>query len=103
MTTRRNVLLGMTALMAGCAKAPEAAAAEGFKLEQFSIGYDMPWGMTFLPDGRLLLTERGGVLKLIAADGQSHVEIAGVPKVRFRGQGGLLDVEIDPDFANNSW
>jgi glucose/arabinose dehydrogenase len=61
---------------------------------------DNPWGMTFLPDGRLLITEKPGRLR-IYAEGKLSDPIAGVPTVAYRGQGGLLDVEIDPDFARN--
>lgn len=61
-----------------------------------------PWGMTFLPDGRLLITEKPGRLR-IYADGKLSEPIEGVPKVEFREQGGLLDVEIDPDFASNGF
>jgi aldose sugar dehydrogenase len=56
--------------------------------------------MTFLPDGRLLVTEKPGRLR-IYSDGKLSEPIGGVPKVAYRGQGGLLDVEIDPDFARN--
>lgn len=63
--------------------------------------FDNPWGMVFLPDGRLLVTEKPGRLRVVA-DGKLVAEpIGGVPKVAYRGQGGLLDVAIDPDFANN--
>lgn len=63
---------------------------------------DNPWGMTFLPDGRLLITEKPGRLR-IYADGKLSTAIDGVPKVVYRGQGGLLDVEIDPNFASTGW
>jgi glucose/arabinose dehydrogenase len=61
---------------------------------------DNPWGMTFLPDGGLLITEKPGRLRQYA-NGQLSEPIAGVPAVVDRGQGGLLDVEVDPDFARN--
>ena len=61
---------------------------------------DNPWGMTFLPDGSLLITEKPGRLRTFK-DGKLSDPIGGVPKVAYRGQGGLLDVEIDPGFANN--
>jgi len=61
---------------------------------------DNPWGMTFLPDGRLLISEKPGRLR-VYADGKLSEPIKGVPTVEFRDQGGLLDVEIDPDFARN--
>lgn len=61
---------------------------------------DNPWGMAFLPDGRLLITEKPGRLR-VYADGELSEPIAGVPEVEYKDQGGLLDVEIDPDFASN--
>ena len=61
---------------------------------------DNPWGMTFLPDGSLLITEKPGRLRRYA-NGHLSEPIAGVPAVVYRGQGGLLDVEIDPDFTHN--
>lgn len=65
---------------------------------------EFPWGMALLPDGRLLITEKPGRLR-IWADGKLSEPVQGVPKVVYRGtpsdQGGLLDVEADPDFARN--
>jgi glucose/arabinose dehydrogenase len=61
---------------------------------------DSPWGMTFLPDGKMLITEKPGRLRVFA-DGKLSGPIGGVPKVAYKGQGGLLDVEIDPAFAQN--
>jgi glucose/arabinose dehydrogenase len=60
--------------------------------------------MAFLPDGQLLVTERGGTMRRISADGQKlSAPITGLPPVRTGGQGGLLDVTIDPDFASTPW
>ena len=61
---------------------------------------DNPWAMAFLPDGRLLITEKPGNLRIYADDKLSDA-IGGVPKVEHHEQGGLLDVAVDPDFANN--
>ena len=61
---------------------------------------DNPWAMAFLPDGRLLITEKPGNLR-IYADGKLSKPIGGVPRVEYHEQGGLLDVAVDPDFANN--
>ena len=61
---------------------------------------DNPWGMTYLPDGRLLITEKPGRLRIFA-DGKLSEPLAGVPEVAYRDQGGLLDVEIDPNFSDN--
>jgi glucose/arabinose dehydrogenase len=62
--------------------------------------FDRPWAMTFLPDGRLLVTEKKGALKLHAIDGRTG-NIAGVPKVAYGGQGGLGDVVLHPKFKEN--
>lgn len=63
--------------------------------------FDRPWAMTFLPDGRLLVTELGGALKLRATDG-SVGDITGVPSPVVAGQGGLGDIVLHPDYASNS-
>jgi len=60
-----------------------------------------PWAMTFLPDGRALVTEKGGKLWLVGTNGKKLGEITGVPSVKARGQGGLGDVILHPDFATN--
>ena len=60
-----------------------------------------PWGLAFLPDGRMLVTERKGTLKLLNANGQMLALIQGVPEVNAEGQGGLMDVVLDPAFAVN--
>jgi aldose sugar dehydrogenase len=64
-------------------------------------GLEHPWGLAFLPDGRLLVTERPGRLRLVGADGALSAPIGGVPEVYATGQGGLLDVALDPAFAEN--
>ena len=63
--------------------------------------FDQPWAMTFLPDGRLLVSEKPGELILINQDGSGRTGISGVPPVDFGGQGGFGDVEIHPQFADN--
>ncbi|WP_230531593.1 PQQ-dependent sugar dehydrogenase [Microvirga roseola] len=60
-----------------------------------------PWGLSFLPDGRMLVTERPGRLRIISADGQASEPISGLPRIAARGQGGLLDVALDPNFPKN--
>lgn len=61
-----------------------------------------PWGMAFLPDGRILITERSGRLRIFS-QGQISPAVTGTPAVYNQGQGGLLDVAIDPNFSQNHW
>ncbi|MBP2308334.1 PQQ-dependent sugar dehydrogenase [Azospirillum melinis] len=64
-------------------------------------GLERPWGIDFLPDGRALVTEKPGRLRIMARDGSLSSPLAGTPKVFNQGQGGLMDVAVDPDFARN--
>jgi glucose/arabinose dehydrogenase len=66
-------------------------------------GLNQPWGLAFLPDARMLVTERGGRLLLLSADAGTAQAVTGAPAVAFGGQGGLLDVALDPDFASDPW
>jgi aldose sugar dehydrogenase len=63
--------------------------------------FESPWAMTFLPDGRMLVTEKKGQLLLVSADGQTKTVVAGTPAVDSEGQGGLMDVVLHPKFAQN--
>jgi glucose/arabinose dehydrogenase len=67
----------------------------------FARGLEDPWGMALLPDGGMLVTEQAGQLRRIGADGKVSAPLAGVPEVFARGQGGLLDVALSPDFARD--
>lgn len=60
-----------------------------------------PWGIVSLPEGRLLITEKGGTMRIVAKDGKISEAITGLPKVDARGQGGLLGLTVDPDFSSN--
>lgn len=72
--------------------------------ENLASGLAHPWGMTFLPDGRLLVTERNsGELHILGLDGTLSAPVAGTPAVFAEGQGGLLDVALDPDFDTNGF
>jgi len=67
-------------------------------------GLENPWGLAFLPDGRMLVTERPGRMRIVSADGTTlSAPLTGVPPVHAVGQGGLLDVAIDPDFVTTPW
>lgn len=71
------------------------------RVETFADGLSHPWGLAFLPDGRMLVTERDGNLRLVSPEGELSEPLAGIPEVDARDQGGLLDVALDPDFENN--
>ena len=95
-------------LFAALAAATSAAQAETFRTEKHEVrvvtvakGLSHPWGLAFLPDGRMLVTERPGRMRIVAMDGRVSPPLAGVPEVYARGQGGLLDVALHPDFARN--
>ena len=64
-------------------------------------GLEHPWGLAFLPDGRMLVTERPGRLRIVSKSGELSPPLAGVPQVYARGQGGLLDVALSPTFAQD--
>ncbi len=91
--------ISFTALTGSAAWAQPAAA--GVKPQTVANGLQHPWAVAFLPDGRFLVTERPGRLRLIEADGRVNAPIAGVPAVAASGQGGLLDLILDSDFERN--
>jgi glucose/arabinose dehydrogenase len=70
-------------------------------VETVAKGLNHPWGLAFLPDGRMLVSERPGRLRVVSADGQLSQPLAGLPRIAARGQGGLLDVALDPNFSDN--
>lgn len=77
------------------------SAAGPLRLSTYAEGLERPWGAAFLPDGRLLVTERPGRLRLVGPDGAVSAPLGGVPPVEAQGQGGLLDVLLAPDFARS--
>lgn len=97
MPPHRHLIL--TFLVSALLPMAQAAAEHDYRIEQVAGGLEHPWSLAFLPDGRMLVTERGGDLVLI--DGADQSRVANMPAVHARGQGGLLDVIVDPDFSNN--
>jgi len=85
----------------GQTRAPEAKTNVAIDVTSVARGLDHPWGLAFLPDGRMLVSERPGGLRIAAADGTISALIKGVPAADVRGQGGYLGVALDPDFATN--
>lgn len=114
MNQRALIFALALALGVGCSfAAPLAQAAEpiisrgdvpvttGARRTQLLAGLEHPWGMTFLPDGAILITERPGRLRVYRNGALDPAPVGGVPQVLALGQGGLLDVTLDPDFAAN--
>lgn len=82
-------------------RAPEEKLGVAYQVETLATGLDHPWSLAFLPDGGKLVTERAGRLRVLGADGKLSPAVAGLPAVFAEGQGGLLDVALDPDYAKN--
>ena len=74
-----------------------------FKIEVVARGLETPWGLAFLPDGRLLVTERPGRLRIIEKGKLLPEPVKGTPKVWEKQDGGMLDVEVHPQYARNGW
>lgn len=93
-------------VLSGCATAPVDAQVVDSEEHRFRVvtvvsGLSHPWGIAFLPNGDLLVTERPGRLRLIRDGALVQQPVAGTPEVRATGQGGLLEIALHPDFAEN--
>ena len=104
----KTMVLGAAFALLGPGLSPALAVDETYSTEQaeirittFADGLSHPWGMAFLPDGGMLVTEREGNLRVVSPDGEVSEPLQGVPEVDARRQGGLLDVTLDPNFATN--
>ncbi|WP_157217711.1 PQQ-dependent sugar dehydrogenase [Flavisphingomonas formosensis] len=109
---RLSILLPLIALVTACGSGKGIAgnAADGKSggrpdTRPFAMipvaTLDAPWAMTFLPDGRMLVTEKAGRMLLLSADGGTKVAVEGIPEVDSAGQGGLMDVVLHPQFGQN--
>ena len=106
--TRRAALTALVAAV--LAAAPLRVLADvivseehAFRVVVVATGLDHPWGLAFLPDGGMLVTERSGQLRTVTEGRLDPSPIAGVPEVRASGQGGLLDVALHPEFREAPW
>lgn len=101
------VVFGVLACRNGGAQGPAPrsptppAMENTLKVETVARGLDHPWGLALLPDGRMLVTERRGRLRYVERDGRLSEPLTGVPAVAATGQGGLLDITLDPQFERN--
>jgi len=86
--------------LANQTRAPAAPTSQ-VTVQTVAEGLDHPWGFEFLPDGRILVTERDGRMRIVSTDGRLSQPVAGVPEVFAQGQGGLLDVALAPDFETS--
>jgi glucose/arabinose dehydrogenase len=89
------------AVDASAASRTFSSSSGPIQVETVTNGLQYPWGLAFLPDGRMLVTERPGRLRIVTPDGKLSPPIAGLPKVFARGQGGLHDVIVDRNFSQN--
>ena len=87
--------------LAGQTDAPEKKSNVAFDVVTVAEGFENPWAVAFLPNGKVLVSERPGRLRVVSPDGKLSEPVAGLPPVDARGQGGLLDVALDPNFASN--
>ena len=85
----------------GQTRAPVIADTVALKTETVVDGLSHPWALALLPDGAWLVTERPGRLRMVGADGTLSEPIEGLPEIDAKGQGGLLDVMVGPDFASD--
>lgn len=103
-----KAILSLSLLAAELARAEQSGAPFPAVRGQFQVttvasGLEHPWALAFLPDGRMLVTERPGRLRLVGKDGQLSRPVIGVPPVAATGQGGLLDLALDPKFSENQF
>ncbi len=98
-----NCLLGLNAELVFANDRPVIETEKvPLSYQVLTTGLHHPWSLAFLPDGQMLVTERRGQLRLLSSTGELYPEpIGGLPEIRQHGQGGLLDVVLHPDFANN--
>jgi glucose/arabinose dehydrogenase len=85
----------------GQTRAPEQKSNVAYELVTVAEGLVNPWGLAFLPDGRMLVTEKTGRLRVVTPDGKLSEPVTGLPPVDNRGQGGLLDIVLSPQFAKD--
>jgi aldose sugar dehydrogenase len=103
----KRIALFAALLVQACAASAEArdqtidTQTGPVRIETVAGGLSHPWAIAFLPDGSMLVTEREGRLRRVGRDGQLSAPLAGVPAVFAQGQGGLLDVAIEPAFADS--
>src|SRR5690606_21100263 len=97
----KTILACIAAVAISAHAAPLESEKAALAIDKVAGGFNHPWGMTFLPDGSLLITERNAGLVKLSADGKNKTTITGLPEIDARGQGGLLDVILAKDFSSS--
>lgn len=109
---KKSIITSVVAVLLGCnltianaqdTEIPVSGSADNYRLELVTKGIDIPWGMVWLNDSELLVTNRAGELRMIKNGKLVEKHIKGTPKVYAKNQGGLLDIEIDPNHKDNGW
>ncbi|TCJ13444.1 PQQ-dependent sugar dehydrogenase [Parasulfuritortus cantonensis] len=99
-----GLLMAAALLLLAACGAGSGSPAGALRTVTLNSGLQRPWGMVFLPDGRLLVTQKAGTMVILSRDGKTvETTLTGLPAVASAGQGGLLDVALDPDFATTPW
>ncbi|WP_340153609.1 PQQ-dependent sugar dehydrogenase [uncultured Marivirga sp.] len=97
------LLFSMSVVISCQAEPEKKTAATEFETITIADGLNNPWGMTWLPDGRMLVTEIKGEILIIEGDKYNGKKLNGVPEVYANNQGGLLDIQVHPDYESNGW
>ena len=110
LTIAISTLTALMLSMHSWAQAPSAESTKTFETEQYNVravtvvnGLKNPWAVAFLPDGRMLVTERVGTMRIVDGGKLVAAPIEGLPKATEFGQGGLMDVALHPKYADNGW
>ncbi len=98
-----SAVLSLQVFAAGAAAAQEVYPSERHRIKVVTVAEDLqhPWGLAFLPGGSMVVTEREGAVRIVSPDGVVSPPLKGMPPVAVGGQGGILDVALDPGFAEN--
>jgi glucose/arabinose dehydrogenase len=99
--TQPPVAKGQKPAFAGQTRIAGVRTKSKIRLTSIATGLKFPWGLDFLPDGRMIVTEKPGNIRIVTKEGAVGPAIQGVPAVRFKGDGGLYDIKLDPDFRKS--
>lgn len=100
--TMRKTAISLCGLLL-CLSSPASVAASDVQATVITDQLEHPWSLTFLPDGRMLVSERPGRLRIIENGQLLEQAVSGLPEISEKGQGGLLDIALHPQFADNGW